>query len=144
MFDISSIKTVFICPDHNEKYKQRKEHMVDLLNNKIGINNFSHYKSNTNNYPACLGEATIDILEQNMNDEPLLLLEDDVEWTGLRVFEKPVNCDAIYLGISECAGSFSENRDDGISIFELYSNSQIRVLNMLSTHSIIYISKKLL
>lgn len=142
MFDISSIKTVFICPDHNEKYKQRKEHMVDLLTNKIGIKNFSHYKSNTNNYPACLGEATIDILEQNMNDEPLLLLEDDVEWTGLRVFEKPVNCDAIYLGISECAGSFTENRDDGLSIFELYSKSQLRVLNMLATHSIIYISKK--
>ena len=141
--DISNIKTVFICPDHNEKYNQRKEHMINLLT-KIGIKNFSHYKSNTNMYPRCLTEANIDILEQNMNDEPILILEDDVEWTGISVFE-PLNCDAIYLGLSRCGGSRTSNTDLGVdsSVFQLIeSNSQLRVINMLATHSIIYISRR--
>ena len=141
--DISNIKTVFICPDHNEKYNQRKEHMINLLT-KIGIKNFSHYKSNTNIYPRCLIEANIDILEQNMNDEPILILEDDVEWTGISVFE-PLNCDAIYLGLSRCGGSRTSNTDLGVdsSVFQLIeSNSQLRVINMLSAHAIIYISRK--
>ena len=138
---IRDIKTVFICPDHNEKYNKRKDHMVNLLTN-IGIKNFSHYKSETESFPQCLSKALIYILEENMNDEPILILEDDVDWTGQHTLTFSSNIDALYLGLSKSGGHKTENVDDGPSTFEDFSSSQVKVVNMLATHAIVYISEK--
>lgn len=131
---------VFICPDHNEKYHERKLHMETLLKN-LGCKYVTHYKSGTENYPACLTSATIDILESHM-DIPVLILEDDVEFTGVDTFELDTDVDAIYLGLSVYGGHPIENSRYGTACFTTYSDRQIRVLNMLSSHAIMYISPR--
>lgn len=138
---INTIKVIYICPDHNDKYHKRKLHMDNLLT-KIGFTNIEFYKSGTQNYPACLIDATIDILQNNL-DEPVILLEDDVEWTGIDEIDNPES-DAIYLGLSKCAGHPTENCDLGLGsiVFQKWSDSQVRILNMLSTHAILYNSRQ--
>jgi hypothetical protein len=139
---IVDLKTVYICPDHNEKYHTRKVYMDNMLNT-LGFKNFTHYKSSTDNYPTCLTKATIDILENNLNT-PVLILEDDIEWTGIKELNlnSNVNVDAIYLGLSKSAGHPTDNIHLGNSIFEYWSDNQVRIINMLSTHAILYISKR--
>ena len=78
---IQDIKTYFICPAHNEKYKERAQHMKSLLTS-LGFKNWIHWTSGTENYPSCLTQAMLSILQENMNNEPILILEDDVEFTG--------------------------------------------------------------
>jgi hypothetical protein len=137
--NIVDFKTIYICPDHNDKYHTRKIHMDNMLNT-IGFKNFIHYKSSTENYPTCLNRATIDILENNL-DTPVLILEDDIEWTGINdiIFEPTV--DAIYLGLSKSGGHPTDNIHLGDSVFETWSDTQVKVINMLSGHAILYISR---
>lgn len=137
---IQDIKTVFICPDHNPKYSTRKRHM-ELLLHTLGFKDVTHYKSGTDKYPDCLSLATIDILKTNM-EVPVLILEDDVEFTGVEEFAMDTTADAIYVGLSKSAGSKMCNSDKGSSQFEPWSFTQSRVMNMLSTHAILYISSK--
>ena len=137
---IQEIKTVFICPDHNPKYSARKRHMESLLHT-LGFKDVTHYKSGTEKYPDCLSLATIDILKANM-EVPVLILEDDVEFTGIEEFAMDTTADAIYFGLSKSAGSKTHNSDEGSSQFEQWSLTQSRVMNMLSAHAILYISPK--
>jgi hypothetical protein len=136
---IQDLCIVFICPDHNDKYRQRRLFM-ELLLTGLGCKNITHYKSGTENYPACLTAATVDILESHM-DVPVLILEDDVGFTGIDTFDFIEDADAIYFGLSICGGHTSKNKDDGSSKFTPYSTTQMRVLNMLTTHAILYISR---
>lgn len=138
--ELKNIKTFYICPDHNEKYHGRKLHMDNLLT-KLGFTNFHHYKSSTDSYPKCLCDATIDILKNNL-DEPILILEDDIEYTGYNDISFDSTIDALYIGLSKSGGHPIINIHDGPSLFEQYSNSQVRVINMLGGHAIIYISRK--
>jgi hypothetical protein len=137
---IIDLKTIYICPDNNEKYHKRKIHMDNLLTT-IGFKDFTHFVSSTDNYPSCLNKATIDILENNL-DTPVLILEDDIEWTGLDEFVFDPTADAIYLGLSKSGGHPTDNIHLGYSTFEKWSDSQARVMNMLSGHAILYISRK--
>jgi hypothetical protein len=137
---LQDVKIVFICPDHNEKYHKRKLHMENMLS-KIGCKNVTHYKSGNEKFPKCLSDAVINILSDNL-DTPVLILEDDVIFKGNDTFEYDDLADAIYLGISKCAGHVTENRDDGQLKVEPYSMTQVRVKNMLSTHAILYKSRK--
>lgn len=143
--NIADIKVVYICPDHNEKYHTRNTHMIKLLKD-CGFTNVIHYISSTDDYPECLTKAFINILRMNLDDNPILILEDDVECTGEKYVNIDLNADAIYLGLSCNAGHSTENRDlcpENISaIHTPYNGTQVRILNMLATHSIIYISKK--
>ena len=114
---------------------------MDTLLAKIGVKDFVHYQSSTENYPDCLSLATVDILHKYI-DEPLLILEDDVKFTGIDTFDYVEDADAIYFGLSKSAGHPLENRDEGWSQFTYFSNTQVKVKNMLATHAILYISKK--
>ena len=136
---INELKTIYICPDHNEKYHARKVYMDELLTS-YGFKNFSHFKSGNERYPVCLSVATKDILLANM-DEPILVLEDDVEITDVLDFDIDMSADAIYFGFSICAGHPTLNKNTYYSKFEPYNESQVRVMNMLGTHAILYISK---
>jgi hypothetical protein len=135
---LTDFKVVYICPEHNEKYRLRKQHMEELLR-KIGFKNIIHYTSGTDNYPTCLVKATIEILHTYLN-EPIILLEDDVEWTGIIDIEYNPGADAIYLGISRNAGHPTQNMHHGPSQFVNWSNDTVKVINMLSAHAILYIS----
>jgi hypothetical protein len=132
----SDITAVFICPAHNEKYLARKTHM-EALCTELGFKEVVHWKSGTEAYPECLNNATISILEHFAN-QPILLLEDDVDFQGIREFDVPDDADAVYLGLSKCAGSKIINQWQGNSQFVPYSHTQVRVQNMLSGHAIYY------
>jgi hypothetical protein len=135
---IQDFKVVYICPDHNEKYHARKLHMDSMLAT-IGFKNIIHFKSGTEGYPRCLANANVEILTQYMN-EPILLLEDDVDFTGVSEFEFVNGADAIYLGLSRCGSHATENYNDKPAIFTPYSTTHARVQNMLGTHAILYIT----
>jgi hypothetical protein len=137
---IQDIKVIYICPEHNEKYRNRKAHMQQLLE-KIGFKEVIHFKSSAKKYPQCLTLANIEILT-TYNTEPILLLEDDVEFTGVDTFDYVPDADAIYFGISRSGGHPYLNTHLGGCKVEPYSLSQVRVLNMLTTHAILYISKR--
>jgi len=139
MIPIQSFKVVFICPDHNEKYHERKLHMETMLR-QIGFTHIEHYKSSTEDYPDCLSKATIEILQNNL-ENPVLILEDDIEWTGVETIEFHSVADAIYLGLSRCGGHPYKNVDHGSSTYVPWSTSLVRITNMLSTHAILYISR---
>jgi hypothetical protein len=134
---LQDLKVVYICPDHNDKYRARKQHMDALLAG-IGIRQVEHFKSSTEAYPDCLSQATIDILKANM-DDPVLILEDDVEFTGVDEFELE-EVDAIYFGLSTSAGHPTNNIHHGPAQYTCYSGSQVRIQNMLGGHAILYIS----
>jgi hypothetical protein len=137
---VQDLNIVYICPDHNDKYRTRKLHMTDMLQ-KIGCKRIEFFKSSSEQYPKCLSNANIEILKKYLN-EPVLILEDDVEFTGIDTFDFIDTADAIYFGISRSAGHPYENKDLGYAVFEPYSNTQVRVMNMLTTHAILYISEK--
>jgi len=137
---IQDFKVICICPDHNEKYKKRKEHMTTLLEG-IGFKDIVHYKSSSVNYPQCLTLANIDILTK-YNDEPFLLIEDDVEFTGIDTFDYVPTADAIYFGVSRSGGHPTQNVHLGGCKIVNYSINQVRIMNMLTTHAILYISQR--
>ena len=136
---IQDLKVVYICPDHNEKYHNRKLHMEKLLGD-LGFKDINHFKSGNEKYPKCLSLATIDILTKYM-DEPILVLEDDIESTGQYDFDFVPEADAIYFGLSVAAGHDTLNTNVFYSKFDPYSFTQVRIQNMLSAHAVLYISK---
>ena len=137
---ITDFKVVYICPDHNEKYHRRKLHMDSLLT-AMGFKEIVHFKSGTESYPDCLGLAIKSILTTYM-EEPILLLEDDVESIDQMEFDYIESADAIYFGLSKWRGGFIKNECEGTAQFECYSKNQVRILNMLSGHAILFISKQ--
>jgi hypothetical protein len=137
---LQDLKVVYICPDHDDKYRARKVHMESLLT-QIGFpsERIEHYKSSTENYPDCLSQATIDILKTHMH-EPVLILEDDVEFTGIDEFDLVDGADAIYFGLSIAGGHATQNHADGPCRHSPFSESQVRVQNMLGGHAILYLT----
>jgi hypothetical protein len=137
---LQELKVVYICPDHNDKYRARKAHMETLIR-QIGFpsERVEHYKSSTENYPDCLSKAVIAILTKYM-EEPVLILEDDVEFTGVEEFDMVASSDAIYFGLSIAGGHASQNRADGPCQHTPFSESQVRVQNMLGGHAILYMT----
>jgi len=134
MVRLQDFKTIFICPDHNEKYRARRLHMEDMLHT-LGFTNVVHYKSGTEKFPICLTKATIDILKTYI-DEPILLLDDDIVYTNVSTdITIPCDVDAIYVGLS-CQSTGNVH-----AMFERYSDVYIRVLNMLASHAILYYSR---
>lgn len=139
------IPIIFICPDHNEKYSARKDHMFDLLNT-IGFKNITHYKSGSDSYPTCLLKAFIHILTIYLDDSPIIIIEDDVECflelDSETEFTMPFDTDAFYLGFSKSGGHKTLNSHDGWSEIEKITDKYIKILNMLTTHAILYKSKR--
>jgi hypothetical protein len=141
--DLTTIPVVFVCPDSDEKYSQRKLHMLTLLSN-LGFRKISMYKSTTDNYPFCLKNAFVSILKANLNDSPILVLEDDIDVTPdfCTTITYPSDTDAFYLGFSKHGGSKTDNVHDGDSLVKNISLTHVRILNMLSGHAILYITKR--
>lgn len=141
IINLKEILTIYICPDHNEKYQKRKIHMDKLLI-KLGFTNFIHYKSSTEKYPYCLNNATIDIFSKYK--PPFLLLEDDIKCNFNDISDElyiPDNTDAFYLGLSKGSGHKYNNYNEGSSEFlQTNDNNILKIINMLSAHAILYIT----
>jgi hypothetical protein len=138
---VSKIPVVYICPDSNEKYSERKVRTHNLLE-KMGFQQIKHYKSSSVEYPKCLSSANIDILSNNLDDNPLLVVEDDIAWTGIETVSIPADADCMYVGFSVFAGHHERDINSGSCIVNSMCDNIHRVINMLSTHAIIYISKR--
>ena len=113
---------------------------MDKLLNRLGFNNYIHYKSSTEKYPYCLNNATIDIFSRYK--PPFIILEDDIETTQDSIPDElsiPDNTDAFYLGLSSGGGHKYNNCDDGDSVFHIYKTF-LKVKTMLSGHAILYIN----
>ena len=135
---ITDFKAIYICPDHNEKYHARKLHMDSLLHH-VGFKDIVHYKSGTEAYPECLANATVDILTTYMN-EPVVIIEDDVEWTDVSMCYIHPSADAVYLGLSRYGGHPVKNWYISSLRVSQWSQTQVRVENMLATHAILYLT----
>jgi hypothetical protein len=136
------VKVVFICPDNSPKYTARK-HTMQWMLQAIGFpeSQIIHFKSDPIPYPACLVKATRDILEKYM-DEPVLVLEDDLAYTNQCMFEIPADTDAFYLGLSECAAHPTRPCNYGVSQFQFVTPHTVRIMNMLSAHAVLYMTKR--
>lgn len=143
---LTDIPVVFICPDHNEKYKKRKEYMFKFLAD-IGFKDISMFKSGTEKYPLCLAQAVYDVLQTRLDDKPFILLEDDIElsqWVESFDVDIPEDADAFYLGFGKYAGHPTEPRAIGYNsvLVEHISDKHIRVINMLGFHAIMFITER--
>jgi hypothetical protein len=141
--DLRTVKTVFICPDNNEKYNKRRVHMETILA-KHGFTNVIMYKSGTD-YPHCLRHALYNILQQNL-DTPVLILEDDIMFqkNPQLEFDIPDDADAFYIGVAGTSMDFEDtgrNRIIDIRDYTIYNDTILKVKNMLSTHAILYLGK---
>lgn len=138
-------KVVIICPAHDEKYIKRLENTKKLLST-LGFRNIEHFKSGTKSYPNCLSLATIEVLKQHLDDNPVLIVEDDInitEWANINdEFVYPTNTDAFYLGFSMDGGSTTLNSHDGPSKIKCVSKKNVKIENMLTTHAIIYVTAR--
>jgi hypothetical protein len=139
--DLRKIKTVFICPDHTDKYKERRLHMEKILKH-YKFENVTFYKSGQGGFP--LNTATHNILQQNL-DDPILILEDDIVFRKNPefVYEIPETSDAVYFGISGTCMDFEIDRNRMVvrSDYECYNETFFRIKNMLSAHAILYLNK---
>lgn len=130
--ELNALKTIFISPCEG-KYEQRCKTMLHLAKD---MNASFELEKSGNSYPKSLNDAHTLVLKNNMNDSPVLLLEDDVRWDGTMSLNVPDDADAVYLGNSKCGNSF------GWSAFERYDDTYFRVVTMQATHAILYISKR--
>lgn len=142
--DLRTIKTVFICPDHNEKYNERRKHMETILA-KHGFTNVIMYKSGTD-YPQCLQYALYNILQQNL-DTPVFIVEDDIVFhtNPKLVFDLPADTDAFYFGVAGTCMDFEDtgrNRLVNTNDYEMYDDTFIRIKNMLCAHAVLYLGRK--
>jgi len=112
---------------------------MDALLASIGIRHVEHCKSSTEDYPDCLAKAIVEILTK-YREEPVLILEDDVEFTGVDEFDWVEGVDAIYFGLSIAGGHAIQNHADGSARHAPYSESQVRLQNMLGGHAILYVT----
>lgn len=74
------------------------------------------------------------VLSENLNSDPLIVLEDDVDIETNSNFELevPEETDAVWLGLSHAGQPLYEKIDDKIS----------RLRHMLSVHAVLYLSEK--
>lgn len=99
-------------------------------------------------YPLALSLATRNILQKHLK-EPIIVLEDDVEFTGVSDIEIAVDgtliVDAIYLGLFRY--SVPQPRSDELILTQPHnppflSDSLVQVRGMLAAHAILYLSEK--
>jgi hypothetical protein len=148
---LQDIKTVFINPDEG-KYKERKPWVEKILREVLKIKKVEHCKSSiSKTYCQELKKITANILEANLNDEPILIVEDDINIThwyleklnqGINI-DIPENADAVYLGLYRYG--IHPTKDGLYPQVASLSNKNpeiVQIFNMLSGHAIIYKSKK--
>ena len=132
---LKTVNSYFISPCEG-KYKQRCEKTKTLMKDMIG-NKFIKHEKSGNKYPDSLNDAHVNILRKNVDDVPVLILEDDVKWDGTMELEVPNDADAVYLGNSNRGNTLL--KWPSLSKFD---SKYYRVYSMRATHAIIYISSR--
>lgn len=145
IIDLTKSKNVLINLEQDKIRLSESSKQLEKVN--IPFERFEAIK-HTKGVVGC-GLSHRKVLSENINytqSTGLLVLEDDVELTGLTnnlVFDLPDDTDAMYLGISKYG--FVPRFNGGIfeSVFSANINSDYkRIFNMCSTHAIIYLSER--
>ena len=142
--DLTKIKTYYICLDEG-KYKKRKKYVEALLEKTLGFVNIIHYKPEGLGECIDLKKAALNILSENMNDEPILIVEDDIfpySNPAVTSIEIPDNSDCMYLGFHKFGIHPTDNKLYKPLTAISYNETQYRIYNTMSSHSILYITKK--
>lgn len=112
--------------------------------------NINHYKSEISpNYLKELKRVTVDILKNNLNDEPILILEDDIKLSPGYI-GKPLkidfkeDTDAFYLGYQRFGIGLYDVKDKMYLLlqYEKLGEDDYRITNTMTAHAIVYKSKK--
>jgi hypothetical protein len=84
-------------------------------------------------YVGC-AQSHIDILDNANYSDPLLILEDDAEFSDAfnPIIEIPDDSDGIYLGVSTGNQGYQTKR---------YNSNYLRIGGILATHAILYVNK---
>ena len=136
------LRTIDIVYLHGPHRPERKEHMDSLIRNNglrggafIGVSN-----EGTRSAAAGLVKLMRSRLEGEFR--PFIFMEDDCSTTQWFRYEVPVpeDADAVYLGIS--IWGMHGDRAHPYVIKEPVSDDIVRVLNMLSTHAVLILSKR--
>ena len=153
-FILKDIPVIIISPNETDKYIERVTHTINNLN-RIGFKNVKIWKSAiTPEYCMELRRVTADILENNLNDDPVLIVEDDISITtwhsnyleNLKI-TIPEKADAFYLGnyrflVHPTEAKLYKPVEIPSCSLEDGETRTFRITNMLGTHAIIYLSKK--
>ena len=139
LINLSSIPTYLI---NLEDATERLQGATAILN---GINQpFTRFEG-LRHQVGVIGCGLSHLKLLNEAQSPIFILEDDIECTK-HLKEKiiiPSDADAIYLGVSN--HGYVRNNVYGFRgtvLASRHSNDYLRVLNMCSTHAIIYLSEK--
>jgi hypothetical protein len=141
---LNEIPVIFICPDHNPKYHERRIHMESLLK-RLNFQSVDMFQSSAEAYPLCLLRAHYDVLRRiRDHNGPYLVLEDDVEITKWYTedISWPEDTDAFYLGLSKCGASYKVMSHGGPSNIDHVTNQHIQIQNMLALHAVVYVSQR--
>jgi hypothetical protein len=143
MVDIRTIDIVYL---HGPHRPERKEHMEKHLNEK-GLNADCHVGiSDKGVQSGVLGMIAIMRKRLEWEFKPFILLEDDCSPTEWFRYEIPLpdDADALYVGLSTYG--LHPQHNFGIPQIEYTSvpgqPDLVRLLNMLSNHAIMFVSKR--
>lgn len=134
--NLQNIKTIFISPCTSKYTYKCFEMKHYLTTHKF---KWELHKSELI-YPLGLTIAFQEILLKNLNDEPLLILEDDARLQKIiyQLENIPSDADAVYLGISAVGnGHFPFNS----ASVEPYENVY-KINSMRSAHAILYLTRR--
>jgi GR25 family glycosyltransferase involved in LPS biosynthesis len=144
--DLKNIKKICISLSSEIEKRTRFSKLMNTLEYK----NWEYFDAIKTNDPieGC-ALSQIEVLRKNLNDEPILILEDDVnstEWcqNELTILDS-LNTDAIYLGYSWWAWDASR-----ASMSTLPAKTKViktednfyKISNMTSAHAIVYITEQ--
>jgi hypothetical protein len=141
--DFQNLKIICISLKSSIERRNNFEQMANRLNFK---NWFFYDGVETGDPIEGCALSQINVLNDNLNDDPILIVEDDIHESEYYTqnITLPPNIDALYLGYSNWAAdpmraqmSLLSGPSTFVKIKEYY-----KITNVTSAHAIIYISKK--
>lgn len=144
--DLKNIKKICISLPSETERRNRFSKLMETLEYK----NWDYFDAiKTNNPVEGCALSQIQVLKNNLNEEPILILEDDVnstQWyTDTISIVDALNPDAIYLGYSWWAWDAARAQMSSLpspTKVTKTEDSFYKIVNMTSAHAILYITKK--
>jgi hypothetical protein len=141
--DLQNTKIVCISLKKSIERRNNFKELAERLNFK----NWCFYDGvETGDHIEGCALSQINVLNDNLNDEPILILEDDVHESQYynTIIDLTPNIDALYLGYSNWAADPIRAQ---MSLLSSPANAvkegiHYRIKNVTSAHAILYVSKK--
>lgn len=141
--DLQNTKIVCISLKKSIERRNNFKELAERLNFK----NWCFYDGvETGDHIEGCALSQINVLNDNLNNDPILILEDDVcdSQYYKNIVDVPADCDAIYFGYSNWAADPIRAKmsmlDSPASATK--KNNFYQIKNVTSAHAILYISKK--